>query len=75
MAVIQLDVLCYSVSMDKPATQHVSLRCPVSLIEKLDSVAADERRSRGFVIIEILQQHFHQNGERMTPATKKARAR
>lgn len=69
--------------MDKSITQHVSVRCPVDLIEKLDSVAADERRSRGFVIIEILENHFHKaatvsrnwNGKKKPVAKSKAGAK
>ena len=51
--------MCYPVDMEKLTTSHVSVRCPIDLIKKLDTEAANERRSRGFIIIEILENHFH----------------
>ena len=42
-------------------TMHVTFRAPREVIEKIDEEARGERRSRGFIINEILLKHLHEN--------------
>jgi hypothetical protein len=62
--------------MAKTDMQHLSVRCPIDLIEKLDQDAAAERRPRGFIVLEILTNHYATNGKpKKSAAKKKAGAR
>jgi predicted transcriptional regulator len=51
--------------------KHVTLRMPDELVEKVEAEAKRQRRSRSFIIEEIISQHYSQNGNK--PAKKKAR--
>jgi hypothetical protein len=54
--------------------RHVSFRTPVSLVEQVDEEARTRRRSRGFIITEILERHYYThptNGKAKHPQPKK----
>jgi predicted DNA-binding protein len=58
------------------ANTNVSIRPPAELLKKVDEEAKRRRRSRNFIVTEIIEQHFEQpiysNGKQ---PTKKAGAR
>lgn len=49
--------------------KHITFRAPIDLIEKLEEEARSDKRSRNYVIVEILERHFTNGTQK--PATKK----
>lgn len=49
----------------------VSLRTPTSLVEKLDEEADRRKRSRNFIVNEIIEKYFSNGHKEPKPATKK----
>ena len=60
-------------TMEDTTKTLISLRIPSDLLEKVDADAATNRRSRAFIIIDILEGNYT-NGKRK-PAPKKASAK
>jgi metal-responsive CopG/Arc/MetJ family transcriptional regulator len=58
-------------------TTHISLRVNSQVLEQIDEDAAKQRRSRSFIIDDILAEYYKptKNGTKPTPTQKKAGTR
>jgi hypothetical protein len=50
----------------------VSLRTPINLVEKIDEEAANRRRSRNFIINELIEKHYSNGHKEPKPAARKS---
>jgi metal-responsive CopG/Arc/MetJ family transcriptional regulator len=57
------------------STVSISLRTPKDLLEKVDEEAERRKRSRNYVVNEIIQKHYSNGQPEPKPAAKKAGAR
>ena len=56
-------------------TVSISLRTPIDLLEKVDKEAMRRKRSRNYVVNEIIEKHYSNGQPEPKPAQKKAGAR
>ena len=54
------------------STVSISLRTPIDLLEKVDKEAMRRKRSRNYVVNEIIEKHYSNGQPEPKPAAKKA---